>query len=73
MKMFFFEIFAIVNIQNIVICHNRPIQTKYVVSVTNGGLGLETAMAATVNRGWQFSLTINTGNLSANYFILHGD
>jgi len=32
---------------------NRPIQAKSVASVTNGGLGLETAMAPTVNKGWQ--------------------
>jgi len=31
---------------------NRPIQTKCVASVTNCGLGLETAMAPTLNRGW---------------------
>ena len=37
---------------------------KYVASVTNSGLGLETAMSSTVNRGWYFSLTVNTGNLS---------
>ena len=32
---------------------NRAIQAKCVASVTNCGLGLETAMAPTVNRGWQ--------------------
>jgi len=32
---------------------NRPIQAKCVASVTNCGLGLETAMAPTVNMGWQ--------------------
>ena len=32
---------------------NRPIQAKCVASVTNCGLGLETAMAPTLNRGWQ--------------------
>ena len=31
---------------------NRPIQTKCVASVTNCGLGLETAMAPPVNREW---------------------
>jgi len=34
--------------------YNRPIQGKCVASVTNCGLGLETAMAPTVNNGWQF-------------------
>ena len=34
-------------------CSNRPIQAKYVASVTNCGLGLQTAMAPTVNMGWQ--------------------
>ena len=52
---------------------NRPSQAKCVASVTNYGLGLETAMAPTVNWGWNLSLTINTGNLSVNYFRLHGD
>jgi len=32
---------------------NRPIQTKCVALITNSGLWLETAMAPTVNRGWQ--------------------
>ena len=31
---------------------NRPIQAKCVASVTNCGLGLETPMVPTVNRGW---------------------
>ena len=52
---------------------NRPIQTKCVASVSNCGLGLETAMAPTVNRGWHFSLSVNNINVSANYFILHED
>ena len=50
---------------------NRPIQAKCVASVTNSGLGLETAIVPTVNMGWQ--LTVNAGNLSANYFILNED
>ena len=53
--------------------NNRLIQAKCVALVTNCGLRLETAMASTVNRDGNFSLTINTGNFSANYFILHGD
>ena len=32
---------------------NGPIEAKCVASVTNCGLGLETAMASTVNRRWQ--------------------
>jgi len=32
---------------------NRPIQVKCIALVTNCGLGLETAMAPTVNREWQ--------------------
>ena len=36
------------------IIDNRPIQAKCVASVTNCGLGLQTAMAPTVNSGWQF-------------------
>jgi hypothetical protein len=32
---------------------NRLIKAKCVASVTNCGLGLETAMAPTVNKGWQ--------------------
>jgi len=46
---------------------NRPIQAKCIASVTNCSLGLETSGNS------NFSLTVNTGNLSANYFILHGD
>jgi len=38
---------------NSVLIYNRLIQAKSVASVTNCGLGLETAMASTVNRGWQ--------------------
>jgi len=37
---------------------NRPIHVKCVTSVTNCGLGLETARAPTVNMGWQL-FTIN--------------
>ena len=35
------------------IAHDRPIQVKCVASVTNCGFGLETAMAPTINMGWQ--------------------
>ena len=49
-------------------------QAKCVASVTNCGLGLETAMLITLLIGdGKFSLPVNIGNLSANYFILHGD
>jgi len=50
---------------------NRPIQAKCVSSVTNYSLGLETAMAPVFDQ--EMALTVNTGNLSANDSILHGD
>ena len=43
---------------------NKPIQAKCLASVTNCVLGLETAMAPTVNSQIgddNFSLTVNTG------------
>jgi len=52
---------------------NRPSQAKYVASVTNCGRGLETAKAPMLIWDGNFSLTINTGNLSDNSLILHGD
>ena len=52
---------------------NRPSQAKYVASVTNYGRGLETAKAPMLIWDGNFSLTINTGNLSDNSLILHGD
>ena len=41
------------SILSIPIPFNRLIQTESTASVTDCGLGLETAMAPTVNRGWQ--------------------
>ena len=39
--------------KTILIPFNKPIEAKYVASVINCGLGLATAMAPIVNRGWQ--------------------
>ena len=47
----------------------RRIQAKCVASVTNCGLGLETAMAPTVNRGWQ--LFINDKYMKSSSKIFH--
>ena len=52
---------------------NRPIQAKCIASVTNYGLGLKELWCPLLIGDGIFSLMVNTGNLSANYFILHED
>jgi len=52
---------------NIKYCSNRMFQVKCMASVTSCSLRLAIAMDG------NFSLMVNTGNLSINYFILYGD